>query len=372
MKIGKRWGCKDGAVMSAVPHFQRKAIIPALCAGPIDGADMANDKRQSEEQIIQGYFASLSRTNAGAFGLRDDCAIITPPRGCDLVVTTDPVRQGIHFFADDAPADIAWKALAMNVSDLAAKGADPLAYVMAVSFAQFPQDDWLAAFAEGLGAAQEAFAIDLIGGDTDRAPGPLSIAITAFGTVPRGAMVRRGCARPGDLIFVSGTLGNSALGLQLRRDPERARRWALTSSQAAELVARYLRPQPRLALAALLRAHAHAAMDISDGLAKDLGRMCTASGCGAEVQVHDIPLSAALQQILANDPAQRQAVVAGGDDYEILCAVPASDTAVFIEAARALDVPVTAIGRFSADLGVRLYESHGALLELTQTGWDHF
>ena len=198
--------------------------------------------------MIQTYFAPLAAGLPGAHGLLDDCASLPPRAGEDLIVTTDAIAAGVHFFPDDAAGDIAWKALAVNVSDLAAKGATPAAYVMALAFPEQPEPEWLRAFSHGLAEAQAAFGIKLAGGDTDRRPGPLAITITAFGYVPAGRMVRRATAGPGDSIFVSGTIGDSALGLQLRRDAELAARWGLDQAAAQALIARYLRPEPRVAL----------------------------------------------------------------------------------------------------------------------------
>ena len=160
-----------------------------------------------EESLIQEFLAPLAAGYPGAFGLTDDCAAFTPTAGCDLVVKTDPVAADIHFFPDDAPEDIGWKALAVNVSDLAAKAATPRAYLMALSFPEAPNRDWMQRFAAGLSQAQQAFGMHLIGGDTDRRPGPVTVSITVFGEVPAGRMVRRGTAKAGDLICVSGTLG---------------------------------------------------------------------------------------------------------------------------------------------------------------------
>jgi thiamine-monophosphate kinase len=201
----------------------------------------------SETELIETYLAPLAAGAPGAFDLKDDAALIEMEAGFDLVVSTDPVIAGVHFFADDEPQNIAWKALAVNVSDLAAKGAEPIAYTMALAFPEAPRRDWMAAFSAGLREAQTAFGCTLIGGDTDRTSGPLSIGVTAFGKVPRGLMVRRGSALIGDRVFVTGTIGDSALGLQLRKSPE-AFGASLSQSDSEFLVSRYLRPQPRVML----------------------------------------------------------------------------------------------------------------------------
>ena len=326
---------------------------------------------QTEESIIQGFFAPLAAGHPGAFGLRDDAATIAPPPGHDLVVTVDAVAAGVHFFPNDAPADAGWKALAVNVSDLAAKGAHPHAYVMSIAFPDAPTRDWLAAFASGLAEAQRAFGLHLIGGDTDRRPGPLSITITAFGLVPAGAMVRRTTARRGDRIFVSGTLGDSALGLRLRAGDAATSTWGLTPDHQAHLLSRYLRPQPRTALAATLRTHASAAMDISDGLLKDLGRMTAASGMAALIHTDRLPLSAAAARVPATND-RLAAIVSGGGDYEILATVAPRDTAAFQAAALSAGVPVTGIGEIVTGSGVTLFDKDRRPIVLDHIGYDHF
>lgn len=331
-----------------------------------------NDVSGGEEAIIQEFLAPLARGFPGAFGLEDDCALLTPEQGTELVLKTDPVRAGIHFFPDDPPADVAWKALAMNVSDLVAKGARPLAYLAALSFPEPPRREWLAGFASGLGEAQAAFACHLIGGDTDRAPGPLSVAVTAIGVVPRGRMVRRGTARPGDVLFVSGTIGDSAMGLYARSNGFARRFWPLDDTERAWLEQRYRRPQPRLALAGALIEHASAAMDVSDGLIKDLDRMARASGIGARIEIMRVPMSAAGAKVAASVPEWRLRAVTGGDDYEVLAAVPATRADGFEAAAAACGVAVTAIGQFEAEGGVRVLGTDGALVAVDRTGWDHF
>jgi thiamine-monophosphate kinase len=324
----------------------------------------------SEAELI-AMLAPLTEGAAGAFGLQDDCALLTPPEGCELVLKTDPVAQGVHFLADDAPDDIAWKALAVNVSDLAAKAARPLGYLMALAFPAAPRRAWVARFVGGLMAAQQRFGCALLGGDTDRRPGPLTVAITAIGSVPRGRMVRRTTARAGDRMFATGTLGDAALGLRLRRAPALADGWGLNGPEADQLRARFARPEPRLALAPALREHASAAMDISDGLAKDAARMCAGSACAGRITLACLPLSPACAKALAAEPTLIESVVSGGDDYELLAAVPPDAASAFCAAAAAAGVAVTEIGDFVAGSGLRLAGADGRPLALARTGWDH-
>ena len=223
----------------------------------------ADDTIAGEEEIVS-LLAPLAAGSPGAFGLQDDCAVLRPKPGTELVLKTDPVAEGVHFLPGTSPEDIAWRALAVNVSDLAAKGATPLGFLMALSFPQSPQRAWVARFAEGLRQAQEHMHCRLLGGDTDRRPGPMTVSITIFGEVPQGAMVRRATARPGDAIFVTGTLGDALLGLELCRDGALATSWGLTPLEAESLRWRFLRPQPRLALQPALRAHARAAIGSAD------------------------------------------------------------------------------------------------------------
>jgi thiamine-monophosphate kinase len=337
---------------------------------------MSKDKTDArvtgEEAIIQGFLAPLARGFPGAFGLKDDCALLTPEPGTELVLKTDPVAEGVHFMPDDAPGDVAWKALAVNVSDLAAKGATPIGYLMALSFSAAPATAWLAAFAEGLGQAQQQFGCHLMGGDTDRRPGPITITITAIGSVPQGRMIRRDTARPGNALFVSGTLGDAALGLLLRRNSRLAATWGLSAADGEHLRRRYLRPEPRLGLGHALREHASAAMDISDGLAKDLGRLGWASGCGARVQLADLPLSAPASQALGADPKLMLAIAAGGDDYEVLSAVAPEKASDFVAAAARAGVPVTRIGTLIDSTGVIFEGSDGLPASFPSSGWDHF
>jgi thiamine-monophosphate kinase len=326
----------------------------------------------SEREIIERYFAPLSAGAPGAYSLADDCASIAPRPGDELIVTVDAVVAGVHVMGTDRPGDMAYKAVAVNVSDLAGKAALPLAYLMSIAFPDAPEEDWVAAFTEGLAEAQRDFGLTLIGGDTDTRPGPLSVTITAIGTVPVGRMVHRSSARPGDLFFVTGTIGDAALGLDVCRDGGLHGRWRLTDSEAEHLRMRYLRPQPRVGLRQALMAHASAAMDISDGLLKDLASLCRASQCGATIDAKSVPLSLAAAAALRAEASLEQRILTGGDDYEILASVPAGEVAAFVAAARAEGVAVTEIGHVRADQGVCLVGAAGVPLEVRELGWDHF
>jgi thiamine-monophosphate kinase len=325
-----------------------------------------------EDELIQTIFAPLAAGFPGALGLKDDAALLEPPEGSDLVLTMDAVAEGVHFFADDAAAGIAWKALAVNVSDLIAKGAEPLAYLMSLSFPALPGRAWLDGFAQGLSEAQRAFRISLAGGDTDRRPGPLTVAITAIGAVPKGAMVQRSTARAGNLLYLSGSVGDSALGLTLRSGQTTARDMGLDAEAAEFLIGRYLRPAPRLAMALLVRAFATAAMDVSDGLIKDAGRLAAASGVAAEIDGARVPLSAPARIAIGTDPRLFEAAVTGGDDYVVLAAVAPDKAAAFEAAAVAAGERVSQIGRLVAGTGVSVTALDGSPLAVKAAGWDHF
>lgn len=324
----------------------------------------------SETELIQTYLAPLA-SSKGALGLKDDAGYFTPPPGADIVVTTDPVISGVHFLASERADDIAWKALAVNISDLVAKGAVPLAYTMALAFPEAPSHEFMRVFARGLADAQASFGCTLIGGDTDKTKGPLSISITAFGAVPGGRIVQRTTAAIGDEIFVTGTLGDAALGLMLHEKPE-AISGGLTDGDKGFLMARYLRPEPRLELAPLLRAYASAALDISDGLAKDLQRLAWGAGGQARAVFSSLPLSPSAKLVVLADPAQKAAVIAGGDDYEILFTVPPSLADDLRHDTAHLAFKVTHIGTLVPGEGVMLTETDGTSVSLGRGGWDHF
>jgi thiamine-monophosphate kinase len=328
---------------------------------------------QSEEAIIAEFWAPLAAGFAGAFGLKDDCAAITPEPGHDLVVTTDGLIAGVHFIPGEDPGAIAWKALAVNVSDLVAKGATPLAYVLSLALPGATERAWLGAFAGGLQRAQAAFGCSLIGGDTDRTLGPLSVSITAFGTVPNGRMVRRSTAAVGDAVYVSGTIGDATLGLALVRNPALAHRCGLDAAAQAYLDARFRLPQPPVGLRSALLGHARAAMDISDGLVKDFGRLCRASNVGGEIDATAVPLAAAARAVVAAGGATLADLITGGEDYEVLAAIAPHEVEKFEAAATAAGTPVTRIGSIvDGRQGLIVHDGSAHAMAFTRTGWDHF
>lgn len=334
------------------------------------GAAQANRGRSGEDELIARYFAPLA--GEGGLGLTDDAALLRPAAGHDLVLTADALVAGVHFFADDPPAAIGRKALGVNLSDLAAKGAAPLGFLLALALPDEWEEEWLQAFAAGLGEAAQVAGCPLLGGDTVRARGALTLSVTAIGGVPAGRMVRRGAAQPGDRLVVTGTIGDAALGLLLRQTGSPP--WAadLLLDHRIHLLDRYLHPRPRLAAAPALRDFASAAMDISDGLAGDLAKMMRASGVRARVAAGDVPLSPAASAALAAEPDLIERVLTGGDDYELLCAVPEDRVAPFLEALRAADTPGAVIGTVEEGAGAPLFVVEGVERRFTKASFSHF
>ncbi|MEJ1158603.1 thiamine-phosphate kinase [Prosthecomicrobium sp. N25] len=328
--------------------------------------------RPSEDGLIARWFAPLA-TDPGSFRLGDDCASLSPPPGHDLVLKTDAVAAGIHFFPEDPWDAVARKALRVNLSDLAAKGARPLGYLLSLALPADWRPDQMDALSAGLAADQALYGVALWGGDTIRSPAGLVLSVTAIGAVPQGRMVRRGGARPGDRIYVSGTIGDAALGLMLRREPGLAAAWGLAEHERDHLLARYLLPEPRLPLAPAILAHAAGSMDLSDGLAIDLGRMARVSGVSAEVRLAQVPLSPAARTALRADPALAATLISGGDDYEILAAVGEAFAPDFEAAARRAGVPVAMIGTIRPDPGTPVFlQPDGTRLALPNAGFEHF
>jgi thiamine-monophosphate kinase len=331
------------------------------------------DRQQTpsaEDSLIARYFRPLAG-DPGAFNLGDDAAVLKAD-GEDIVVTTDAIVEGVHFLPDDPPDTIARKALRVNLSDLAAKGATPAGFVLTLAL-RAADEAWLTPFARALGEDAGLFGCPLLGGDTVSTPGAVMISVTAFGRVPSGKMVRRSGAKPGDRVVVSGTIGDAALGLDvLERGVATA---ALAADAAAQemLVGRYRVPQPRGALAAAVRDHASAAMDVSDGLAGDLAKLCAASNVSAVIDTPSIPLSAPAAALLGRGAIGFESIVSGGDDYEILCAVPESHFETFAQAARLAGVVVSSIGTVIAGASApRFLDGEGREIALKRLSYSHF
>lgn len=315
-----------------------------------------------EFDVIGRLLRPLARGCPGALDLADDAATLDVPEGRQLVIAKDAMVAGVHFLESD-PADlVAGKLLRVNLSDLAAMGATPLAYLTAIARPAAVDDAWLTLFAEGLGREQARFGLHLVGGDTVSTEGPLVLSLTILGTVPAGRAIRRDGARQGDLLFVSGTLGDAALGLRLLRG------LAAPEDEALELIDRYRTPRPRLALGEALRGIASAAIDVSDGLLADLGHICTASGVGAVVECGLLPFSKAARAL----PGHLDCALGGGDDYELLLTAPAAREEAVRAAARRAGLAVTRIGRITGGTGLELLGEDGRPVPPPATGWRHF
>jgi thiamine-monophosphate kinase len=324
----------------------------------------------AEDSLIAKYFRPLA-TDPGAFGLGDDAALLGAS-GDDLVITTDAVVEGVHFLADDPPDTIARKALRVNLSDLAAKGATPAGFVLTLALRE-ADDAWLAPFARGLGEDAALFGCPLLGGDTVSTSGPLMISITAFGRMPPGTMVHRSGAKPGDRVVVTGTIGDAALGLAILKGGAVTAALADDALAREMLVGRYRVPQPRNALASAVRDHAHAAMDVSDGLAGDLAKLCAASGVSAVIDAQSVPLSPAAATLLARGAFGIEAIVSGGDDYEILCAIPENRLEALERDAKRAGVAVTSIGTVIAGAAIpRFLDAEGRQIALPRLSYSHF
>jgi len=303
--------------------------------------------------IIARYFAPLA-TTPGAFGLKDDAGIIPARTGFDLVVTTDQIAAGTDFFAEDPAGTVAQKALRVNLSDLAAKGARPEFYLLNLALPRPAREEWLAEFARGLADDQRQFGLSLLGGDTSAAEGPLSISVTAMGFVPEGRMVKRSGAKAGDAVYVTGTIGDSGGGLALLKGEA----GHLSEADRAYLVNRYRVPQPPVTFGENLCEIAHASVDVSDGLIADLGHLALASGVGIVVEGERLPLSPALKALWGPNTVVRAA--SAGDDYQTAFAAPTNLGGAF-----------SCIGHVSAGEGVSL-AVNGKEIALPKPGYRHF
>jgi thiamine-monophosphate kinase len=316
-----------------------------------------------EFALIARHFRPLA--GEGALDLGDDAALLTPPEGQQLVLAADALVEGVHFLPDDPPGIIARKLLRVNLSDLAAMGAAPLGYLMTTAFTRGTPDSWIADFVAGLAEDQQRFDVTVLGGDTVATPGPACFSLTIIGVVPPGQALHRRGARIGDDVWVSGSIGDGALGLRVLQG-------SLAADVEGHLARRYHLPKPRLALGQALRGVARAAMDVSDGLVQDLGHLCRAAGCGAEIMADAVPLSAAASAALAHDAALLPLILTGGDDYELLFAAAPEDADAVQAAGIKARVPVARVGRFVAGEGVVVRDGSGAAITLPQGGWSHF
>lgn len=319
-----------------------------------------------ERAIIETVFRPLA--GQGSLDLRDDAALLEIPDGFDLVVTTDMIAESVHFLSGDPPGTIARKALRVNLSDLAAKGARPFAFTLAAGFAT-ADADWIRAFAADLAEDCEAYGIALVGGDTIAVRGTSVFSVTAIGLVAKGGMVHRAGGRAGDALYVSGEIGGSTAGLALRQG--RAGPWdSLADEERAALVDRYRLPQPRVALAGAIGQFASAAMDVSDGLVGDCDKLAEASACGAEIEAECVPLPPGLAAPPA-DAETMAALLSGGEDFEILAAIPPDREARFRGAADDAGIPVERIGRLIPDPGPTRVTLHGEPLTFARRSFVH-
>jgi len=325
----------------------------------------------NEFELIARYFAPLARGFPGAYGLRDDAAVISPAPGCELVVKTDTIVSGIDFFPDTPGDLVGRKALRVNLSDLAAKGATPRAYLLSLALPRSIDERWVAALAEGLARDQTEYGVHLIGGDTGSTTGPVVATVCAFGDVPAGRIVRRGGARPNDLVFVTGTIGDAALGLAALRGELPG----LDCDSAAILIDRYRTPRPRVSLASHLAAIATASVDVSDGLLADLRHLCVCSGLSAVITDPSVPMTSAARAVIDSDPKYLVTALTGGDDYEILFTAPASAAAGVAGLSRMSGGAITAIGYVSTSdphSTVTVLDESESALSLHALGWTHF
>lgn len=320
--------------------------------------------------LIAELFAPLAAGYPGALGLTDDAAFIAAEPGFDTVATMDSMVAGVHFLPDDPPDSVARKLIRVNLSDLAAKGAEPRLLMLSAAFPRNVEQDWLRRFGAGLAEDVRAFAVHLIGGDTVSTPGPLTLTLTALGRVEAGRGLKRSGAKEGDTIWVSGSMGDGALGLKAIRGELPG----LPAEHLEFLAGRYRLPQPRVTLGPRLVGLAHGAMDVSDGLVQDLGHLCRASGLAARVEAGRVPLSPAAAGVLAADQSLLASVLAGGDDYEVLFTAPSGAEQAIIGLSAELGVALTPIGSMvSGQAGkVTVTGGDGGEIAMERGGWRHF
>jgi thiamine-monophosphate kinase len=325
----------------------------------------SNPRRLGEFAMIAKYFAPLAKGAKGAFDLKDDVAILKAPKGADLIAKVDAIVEGVHFFRSDPPDLVAKKALRVSLSDLAAKGAVPLGYLVSLSLAPWAGDAWIAGFARGLAADQKRFGMSLLGGDTTATPGALTISITALGSAVAKKTPRRGGARPGDLVFVTGTIGDAGAGLSVLQ----GKGASLIHLERAYLVRRYRLPEPRLTLGHLIAPIVSASLDVSDGLIADLNHIAEVSKVAIDIDASLVPLHRASRKLWGNEAIVRAAT--SGDDYEIAFTAAPRACARIAAAAKKAKVRVTQIGAVREGHGVRLLDTDRPVT-VDRSGYTHF
>jgi len=350
---------------------------------------MPDTETPGEFELIKRYLAPLSANEPGAYSLTDDAAVIPSRAGHDVVITMDTLVSGVHFLADTEPEHIAAKVVRVNMSDLAAMGARPAFYTLSLALPKNPRGGsgqktdglWLERFSEALGIEQRIYDISIIGGDTVSTPGPLTLTITAFGYVEAGQAIRRSTANQGDLVVVSGTIGDAAFGLSALKG-ELA---ALSKSSREIVVERHNRPLPQIELGLRLRNFAGAAIDVSDGLIQDLGHICTESGVTAVVELEKVPTSPAVREAMERTHREKKDILSGGDDYQLLFTIASWRQAELQEISKEIGVELTVIGKIgqklpptgvdnlvSASAGVVVVDGDGSPIDSAFAGFRHF
>lgn len=328
-------------------------------------------KGRGEFGLIAELFEPLAIGHPGALHLRDDAAILSLPKGYRMVVTTDAVVAGVHFLPDDPPELVAKKAVRVNLSDVAAMGAEPLGILVAACFPKDGGEAWIEAFARGLSEDVHAYNCPVLGGDTVATPGPATITVTALGCAPAGGELRRDGAKEGDVLMVTGTLGDAALGLKVcRGEPALA---CLSEAHKAFLMDRYRLPRPRVSFGPVLSGMARSCLDVSDGLVGDLKHICENSHLGAEVDLDALPLSDAARAALEAEPGLLDSILCGGDDYELLFTLPEERVEQVSAAALRCGLTATPIGRMVAGSEISVRSGEGPAEPFTGgTSWSHY
>lgn len=318
----------------------------------------------SEFSVIEKYFKPLTQGRAETLALKDDAAILSVSFGHELVVSTDSLNAGTHFLANEKPEFIAHKALRTNLSDMAAMGAKPFCYQMAITFPKKPSEKWLKEFTGALLKDQKEFGVFCSGGDTTVTKGALSITITVLGFVPRGKAVKRSGAKPGDALVITGPVGDAFIGLCVLQKK--------IKSPAKKSVMAYRKPMPRTALAEIVRTHANAAIDISDGLIADVGHICTTSKCAARIDLPKIKFSTEAQKLLAQGKIKPADLLTGGDDYELALAIPQKKLAAALRKLKQKGLKPQVIGHFEKGRPmVRVFNKDREIF-INKAGWQHF